>query len=190
MRPYAALVFPLLLALPAAAETVLSEASGTWTGPSDQSVSFLARLTQEEDVSRLRIWSGTADAPPTGDGDPDFDNGQIALAAFATLQALEVAETDGGQTLQVVTEFADEEAEGRVVLSIQLVDARYTVRGFHYKETARGDGGTPYECIVDFVNGSVIEDGLEYAMAVDSGVTSAADWTYATAFERRICSVN
>ncbi|HMS96612.1 MAG TPA: hypothetical protein PKA03_15605, partial [Tabrizicola sp.] len=139
-----------------------------------------------------RIWSGTPDTPPTGAGDPDLDNPEIALAAFATLQALEVVETDQGSVLQVVTEFADEYAEGRIVLQIQLIDSQYTVLGYHYQEVAHdtGDGPVPYECNINFADGSMVEDGMEFAMSVEDGMTNAATWTYSVVFDRSLCSVS
>jgi hypothetical protein len=177
-------------ALPAGAETLLSEARGTWAGVG-QGASFLARLTQEEDMARLRIWTGPADTPPTGEGTPEFDNAQIALSAFATLQALEVVETEEGTALQLVTEFTDEYAEGRVVLQLQKTEIRYAVLQYHYSEVAhdQGDGPVPYECKVDFVAGSVTEDGMEFSLSVDDGATDAATWLFSTAFDRSICSV-
>lgn len=191
-RIAAAFGLSLLAALPVGAETILSEVSGNWAGASGQGFNFLARLTQEEDMARLRIWSGTPDSPPTGDGDPDLDNAEIALAAFATLQALEVVETDQGSVLQVVTEFADEYAEGRIVLQMQLIDSQYTVLGYHYQEVAHdsGDGPVPYECSINFADGSMVEDGMEFAMSVEDGMTNAATWTYSVVFDRNLCSVS
>ena len=182
----------LLVSVPARAETILSEASGNWAGASGQGFSFLARLTEEDDFARLRIWSGTADAPPTGEGDPELDNGQISLAAFASLQALEVVETEQGAVLQVITEFADEYAEGRIVLQIQFIDNQYTVVGYHYQEIAhdQGNGPVPYECNIDFADGSMTEDGMEFAMSVEDGMTNASGWIYSVVFDRGLCSVN
>lgn len=185
--------FSLLFALahPAQAETALSEASGNWAGPSGQGFPFLARLTQEEDLARLRIWGGAPDTVPSGEGDPEFDNTGIELAGFATSQGLEVVDGPTGSVLQVVTEFSDEYAEGRIVLKIQLIDNQYTVVGYHYSELAHGDGGepVPYDCDVDFQGGQMIEDGMEFAVSVDAGATNASDWTFSTAFDRSICSL-
>lgn len=193
MNRFAALLgLSLFASLPAYAETILSEASGNWAGASGQGFSFLARLTEEEDFARLRIWSGSADAPPTGEGDPELDNGQISLAAFASLQALEVVETEQGAVLHIITEFADEYAEGRTVLQIRFIDNQYTVVGYHYQEVAhdQGDGPVPYECNIDFADGSMTEDGMEFALSVDDGMTNASSWTFSVVFDRGICSVN
>lgn len=193
MRLAAALCLTTLLApLPALSETILSEASGNWAGAGGQGFTFLARLTQEDDMARLRIWSGAPDAPPTGEGDPDLDNGQIALAAFATLQALEVVETDQGAVLQVVTEFTDEYAEGRVELQIRLIDSEYKVVGYHYQEVAhdQGDGPVPYDCAINFAEGSMTEDGMEFAMSVEDSMTLASNWTFSVVFDRSLCSVD
>ncbi len=187
LRPVTvALLFAL--PVPAVAEALLSEASGNWAGASGQGFTFLARLTQEEDMARLRIWSGTPDAAPTGEGDPDLDNSEIALGAFASVQTLEVVSDEDRATLHVITEFADEEAEGRVDLEIRYIDSQYTVTGYHYQEVTHE--GTPYECVVDFQAGLVTEDGMEFSLSVDDEVTNASSWSFSTAFDRSICSVD
>ena len=49
MRLLPALCLTLACAVPATAETVLSEASGNWAGASGEGFTFLARLTQNKD---------------------------------------------------------------------------------------------------------------------------------------------
>ena len=174
------------LAVPAEAETLLSEASGNWAGASNQGFYFLARLTQNEDAARLVIWGGAMDGVPSGEGEPEFDNPEIALGAFATRQELEVIDTSAGSILQIVTEYADEESEGRSVLQIQYLDTQYTVVGYFHADD--GVGGH-YECDIDFLRGVATQDGVERRlseMAVDE--LNASDWTFNAAFDRGYCS--
>lgn len=178
----------IILAYPASAETIVSEASGNWAGASNSGFYFTARLTQEDDFARLRIWSGLEDGAPSGAGEPDFDNSGIELAAFASSQTLEIVEAPDGSVLQLVTEFADEYAEGRIVLKVQYIDNHYTVVGYHYQEVTHE--GTAYDCNVDFKGGQMTEDGMEFAVQVDDGMTNASTWTHAIAFDRGICSVD
>ena len=84
MRLLPSLFLTVTLALPAAAQTVLSEASGNWAGSSGEGFTFLARLTQNEDKARLVIWGGGPGSAAVAEGDPQFDNREIALGAFAT----------------------------------------------------------------------------------------------------------
>ena len=128
MRSLATLGLTLTLAMPAAAQTVLSEASGTWAGSSNEGFYFTAQLVQNADRLGLRIWNAAGDVPGAS-GDPAFDNGQIELGAFATVLQLETFETQTGTTLQIVVEFADEDAEGRSVTQIQYLDNQFTIVG-------------------------------------------------------------
>ncbi len=182
------LALGLALTSPAAAQTLLSEASGNWAGPSNGGFFFRAELTQNEDKARLRIWNGL-DGVPTG-GDPEFDNPAIALGAFATAQRLEVVDTGDGSILQVVTEFADEEAEGRDVVQIQFIDNQYTVIGYYHRSTFYNPGSAPipYECEVDLWNGKAMVDGRGRDLPpMASDEMNASDWTFGAAFDRGFC---
>lgn len=191
MRILASLSLSLLLALPASAATLLSEASGNWAGASNQGFYFLARLTQNEDKARLSIWGGALDGVPTGEGEPEFDNAEIALGAFATRQELEVVDTGTGSILQVVTEYADEVASGRSVVQIQYLDNQYTVVGFYLSEVPNGQNGAPlgYECDVDLWNGTVTENGTERKLPpMAAEELNASDWMFSAAFDRGYCA--
>lgn len=72
------LVLAVMLALPAAAETILSEASGNWAGSSGTGFTFFARLIQNEDKARLVIWGGGPGSAAVAEGDPQFDNAECA----------------------------------------------------------------------------------------------------------------
>jgi hypothetical protein len=188
MRTLAALA--LSLALPAQAQTVLSEASGNWAGASNNGFFFNAQLVQHRDRLGLMIWTGLDGVPPTS-GDPDFDNRGIELGAFATWQALEVYESDRGTTLQIVVEFADEEAEGRSVTQIQRIDNQYTVTGYYHLSRFYNPGGEPilYECDVDLWNMVTIDNGQERQLEqVAFEALNASDWTWGAAFDRGYCS--
>jgi hypothetical protein len=191
MRRLTALTLSLALAAPAFGQTLLSEATGNWAGPSNQGFFFRAHLTQERDMARLTIWGGRTDAVPDAAGDPDFDNARIALSAFATRQELEVIDTGQGSLLQVVTEFADEEAEGRSVVQIQFLDNQYTVVGYYHLSKFYNPGGAPvsYECDVDLWNMVSIDNGQERQLGqVASDALNASDWTWDAAFERGYCT--
>lgn len=191
MRHLPALTLSLALAVQAQAQTVLSEASGNWAGASNQGFYFLARLVQNEDKARLVIWGGALDGVPTGEGEPEFDNGAIELSAFATRQALEVVETPDGSILQVVVEFADEDAEGRSVTQMQYIDNQYTVVGYYHRSEFYNPGGEPFttECEVDLWNMTSTEDGTTRQLEpVGFEALNASDWTWGAAFDRGFCS--
>jgi hypothetical protein len=193
MRHFAILTLSLALAIapPVSAQAVLSEATGNWAGPSKDGFYFRARLTQNEDKARLQIWGGALDGVPKASGDPEFDNDQIALGAFATKQELEVIDTGNGSILQIVTEFADEEAEGRSVVQIQFLDNQYTVVGYYHLSKFYNPGGDPfaYECDVDLWNMVSIDNGKERKLEpVGFEALNASDWTWDAAFDRGFCT--
>ena len=191
MRRLSALILSLALALPVQAETVLSEASGNWAGASNQGFYFRARLVQNEDKARLMIWGGAMDGVPAGTGEPEFDNPGIELTAFATRQALEVVESPNGSILQVVVEFADEDAEGRSVTQLQFIDNQYTVVGYYHRTSFYNPGGDPFtrECEVDLWNMTSTEDGTTRQLEpVAFEALNASDWTWGAAFDRGFCT--
>ncbi|MCU0825959.1 MAG: hypothetical protein MUE52_00785 [Tabrizicola sp.] len=189
MRSLAALV-SLALSFPAAAQTVVSEASGNWAGSSNQGFYFTAQLVQNKDRLGLMIWNGNDGAPGT-QGDPEFNNSQIELGAFATKQVLEVFDGPNGSTLQIVVEFADEEAEGRSVTQIQRIDNQYTVTGYYHLSKFYNPGGEPftYECDVDLWNMVSIDNGQERQLEpVGFEALNASEWTFGAAFDRGFCT--
>jgi hypothetical protein len=190
MRSLVALTLSLALSLPAAALTVVSQASGNWAGPSNDGFYFHAVLVQDKDRLGLVIWNGN-DRVPSMDGDPAFNNRQIELGAFATRQDLEVLETPNGSILQVVVEFADEEAEGRSVTQLQFIDNQYTVIGYYHLSKFYNPGGEPtsYECDVDLWNMVTIDGGKERQLEpVGFEALNASDWTFGAAFDRGFCT--
>jgi hypothetical protein len=181
------LALTLTLAAPALAQTVLSEASGNWAGPSNGGFFFRAELSQNEDKARLKIWNGM----DPNSVDLQFDNPAISLGAFATRQELEVVDSGQGSILQVVTEFADEEAEGRDVVQIQFLDNQFTVVGYYHLSRFYNPGGEPYayECDVDLWNMVTIDNGNQRQLpAVGFEALNASDWTFGAAFDRGYCS--
>ncbi|WP_103258018.1 hypothetical protein [Tabrizicola aquatica] len=186
----ATLMLSLALALPVQAQTVISEASGNWAGSSNQGFYFLARLSQNEDKLRLAIWGGALDGVPSATGEPEFDNAAFELSAFATRQELEVLETPDGSILQVVVEFADEDAEGRSVTQLQFLDNQYTVVGYYHRSKFYNPGGEPFtsECEVDLWNMTSTEDGVTRQLEpVGFDALNASDWTWGAAFDRGFC---
>lgn len=187
----AALLLTLVTAVPSGAETFIAEASGNWAGASRQGFYFLARLSRAEDKLRLSIWGGALDGVPAGTGEPEFDNPAIELSAFATREALEVVEGPDGSILQVVVEFADEDAEGRSVTQLQFIDNQYTVVGYYNLSRFYNPGGEPFtrECDVDLWNMVVVEDGVERQLQpVGFEALNASDWTWGAAYDRGFCS--
>jgi hypothetical protein len=188
----AALLMILATTAPLQAETVLSEASGNWAGASNQGFYFLARLGRSDDKLRLSIWGGALDGVPAGTGAPEFDNPVFELSAFATREALEVVEgRDGSSILQVVVEFADEEAEGRSVTQLQFIDNQYTVVGYSNLSRFYNPGGAPFtkECSVDLWNMVAVENGVERQLEpVGFEALNASDWTWGAAYDRGFCS--
>lgn len=191
MRRLTCLALSVALALPAFGQTLLSEATGNWAGASNQGFYFRAQLTQIKDTARLTIWGGRTDGVPAASGDPEFDNDEIALSAFATRQVLEVLDTGNGGILQVVTEFADEEAEGRTVVQIQYLDNQYTVVGYYHRSMIYNQGGDPfsYECEVDLWNMVTIDaDQKRQLEPLAFDAMNASDWTWSAAFDRGYCT--
>jgi hypothetical protein len=185
MRLIASLALVLSLALPAQAENLLSEANGNWAGSSGTGFSFLARLTQNEDMARLRIWGGNPGEKAVANGDPQFDNPKIAIGAFATKQALEVLDTGDGSILQIVTEYADEEGSGRIVTQLQFIDNQFTVVGYSHSGEL---GGKAFECDVDLWNMTSTEDGKTRVLdPVGFEALNASDWTWDAPYERGFC---
>ncbi len=193
MRRLTALTLTVTLACPAFGQTILSEATGNWAGASNQGFYFRAHLIQNEDKARLAIWGGALEGVPDASGDPEFDNDQIALGAFATRQELEVFDTGKGSVLQVVTEFADEEAEGRSVVQVQFIDNQYTVVGYYHLSRFYNPGGEPasYECDVDLRNMVTSDGGVELELELEPvafDALNASDWTWSAAFDRGYCT--
>lgn len=186
MRLIASLALALSLAVPASAENLLSEASGNWAGSSGTGFSFLARLTQNEDMARLTIWGGNPGEAAQAKGDPQFDNPTIAIGAFATKQDLEVVDTGDGSILQIVTEYADEEGSGRIVTQLQFIDNQFTVVGYYH---AGELAGKTFECDVDLWKMTATEDGKTRELEpVGFEALNASDWTYDAPYERGFCS--
>jgi hypothetical protein len=186
MHPCAALVLTLTFAVPAAAQTLLSEASGNWAGTSGSGFTFLARLTQNEDKARLTIWGGGPDSPAVVEGDPQFDNADFALGAFATMQELEVVDTGQGSILQVVTEYADEEGSGRNVTQVQYIDNQFTVVGYYHAGEYLGQS---FECDVDLWKMTATEGGKTRELQpVGFEALNASDWTWDAPYERGFCT--
>ncbi len=185
MRLIAGLCLTLAATLPAAAEALLSEASGNWAGISGEGFTFFARLTQNEDMARLAIWGGNPGSAAVAEGQPQFDNPVIAIGAFAMKQALEVVETEDGSTLRIVTEYADEEGTGRIVTELRFLDNQFTLVGYHHVgETA----GRSHSCDVDLWNMTATEDGVTRALVpVGFEALNASDWTWDAAYERGFC---
>jgi hypothetical protein len=186
MRLMPPLCLTMALALPASAQTVLSEASGNWAGTSGDGFTFLARLFQNEDKARLAIWGGGPSSPAVAEGDPQFDNAEIALGAFATRQALEVIDTGDGSILQIVTEYADEEGSGRNVTQIQFIDNQFTVVGYYH---AGEHLGQDFECDVDLWKMIATENGKERQLKpVGFEALNASDWGWDAAYQRGFCT--
>ena len=191
-RKWAVVMAAALAASPAAAVDPLSEVSGNWAGPEGGGFYFSATLEQAGDAARLRIWHAP-EAAPQG-GDPALDVADFALSAFVTEggQWLEVVDLGGGagSILQVITEFADEEAEGREVVQLQYLDNQFTVTGFFHRSVFYNPGGAtePFECEVDVRNGIATVDGQRQALPpMDFEAMNAAGWSYGAAFERGWC---
>jgi len=191
MHRLIALTLSVALAFPAFGQTLLSEATGNWAGASNEGFYFRAQLTQNDDKARLMIWGGRTDAVPDAAGDPDFDNDQIALSAFATRQEVESHDLGDSTFLQVVTEFADEEAEGRSVVQIQFIDNQYTVIGYYYRSQSYNLVGetSVHECDVDLRKMVIIDNGVERRLnEVAFEALNASDWTWSAAFDRGYCT--
>jgi len=128
---------------------------------------------------------------PAASGAPEFDNDQIALTAFATRQELEVYEFGDGGVLQLVTEFADEEAEGQSTLQIQYRDNQYTIVGYYLRSATISPSGAPseYECEVDLQKMRITENGQRRKLApIAFEDLNASDWTWNSAFDRGWCT--
>ncbi len=177
-------------AMPLRAEEVLSEVTGNWGGTGNTGFYFRATLDQlppEQGTGRLRIWHAL-DSIPVG-GTPQFENDEMTLSAYArdSGQRLELFTSANGTILQVVTEFADEAAEGTVTVLIQYVDNQFTVIGFDQQDQGY-EGNIAYRCTADLWNGTVTVNGVTSTLPPrDFEALNATDWTYSAAFDRGIC---
>ena len=173
-------------------------ASGNWAGPAGGGNNFTATLQQEDDTVRLRIWN----LPEAGAGPldpPTLDVRGFALSAFVIDggQRLEVVSSEAaigrgfgsGSILQVVTEFADEVAEGVSIVQIQSIDGSRLVTGFYHRSESYTDAvPLVFECAVDVWNGTVQVDGTESALPpMDYEAMSAGGWSIGAAFDRGWC---
>lgn len=175
-----------MLAQTLRAETVMSEVTGNWAGADGGGFYFRAVLSQVEDRARLQIWNGL-DAVPDRSDAPAFDNDQIALAAFATAQRLEVIQTDTGSMLGLTIAFADETAEGQEALMISYVDNQFTLMGFGHESTVEG-ADKAYTCALDLWNGTAVVNGVAGALPpMDFEAKNALTWTFGAAFAREYC---
>lgn len=178
----------------AGAGPLISEASGNWAGPDGGGFWFTATLEQMEepmgDRARLRIWN--AMEPGAAAGEPQLDVPEFALSAFVVEggQRLEVIDSPAGTILQVVTEFADEEAEGRDVVQLRFIDNQFTVTGYYHQSRFYNPGGTPevFECDIDLWKGEVVVDGTRSALPpMEFAVLNASGWRFDAAFDRGWC---
>jgi hypothetical protein len=173
----------------AQAGDAIAEASGNWAGPQGGGFYFRATLEGEADRARLKIWNGI-DGVPDG-GAPQLDVADFALTAFASDVRLEVVEVPDASILQIVVEFADEEAEGRDLVQLRYMDFQYTIVGYHHLSRFYNPGGEPIvtECKVDIPNASIIEDGTQRPLPpVDFESLNASAWHFGAAFDRGWCS--
>jgi hypothetical protein len=178
-----------LMGAPALAEVPLSEVSGNWAGESNAGFYFRATLTQEGDAARLRIWHDINAIPL--EGNPQLDNREIALGAFATLQRLDVIDEGNGVGLIVVTEFADETGEGCEELHIRYMDNQFTVTAFAIMSVQYNAGAeqTIFTCQVDMLQDRAIVDGEARDLPpMDFEQKNASLWTYGAAFDWGLCT--
>jgi hypothetical protein len=177
-------------AMPLAAQEVLSAVTGNWGGSDNDGFYFRAELTQmppEQGTARLRIWNAPDGVPPGGDA--QFDNDRIMLSAYAidNGQRLELLVSPEETILQVITEYADEEYEGRIVVDIQYLDNQFTVIRYDQQDTRYSDS-VSYACNADLWNGTVTVNGVTSDVPRrDFGALNASGWAYDAAFERDIC---
>jgi len=186
--------------VPAHAETGFAVVSGNWAGPEGGGVFFTATLEQEADTVRLSIWD-VASAGAEAIGEPRLDVDDFALSAYAIEggQRLEVVTSEAaigrgfgsGSILQMVTEFADEEAKGVSIVQIQSIDGNLLVTGYYHQfEFYSSFGANPlvFECVVDVWNGTVTVDGTESALPpMDYEAMRAGGWSFGAAFDRGWC---
>ena len=181
-----------LAALPASAllaRITTSEATGNWAGPGGDGFHFLAQLSFREDQADLKIWNSASEIPD-GKGTPDLAVDGFALIAFATSQRLEIIPSTGGSRLQVVTEFADEEAEGREVVQLQFIDNQFTLVGYYSLVSVDdlGMNSKTFECDIDFITGKIINDGrVRYLPSMSAEDLNASNWFIGAAFDHGWC---
>lgn len=167
----------------------LSEVTGNWAGPDGGGFHFRAMLDGTGDSVTLTILNGIDGVPPRGSA-PDLVVPDFALSAFAT-NRLEVVEGPDGSILQVVTDFADETAEGREVVSLQFIDFQFTVTGYSHRAEHYLDGGgtLPYDCEVDLLTGEVVGSGRP-RNPPPIAPENASGWRYDAAFALGWCSID
>jgi hypothetical protein len=174
-------------AMPLHAQQMLSDVSGNWGGTDGGGFEFRAMLLQETETARLRIWQGPGGIVESDD--PQFDNAEIVLSAYArdNGQRLELLETADGTILQVVTESADEEYEGRIAVQIRYLDNQFTVIRYDHEDLRYSDN-VAYACNADLWNGTVTVNGVTSDLPPrDFEALNASAWTYGAAFDRGIC---
>lgn len=174
----------------AKAQIQISEATGNWAGPAGGGFSFRATLSHVEDEADLRIWNGL-DTIPDGSGSPDLTVKGFASVAFATSQRLEPVASADGTLLQLVSEYADEEGEGREVVQLQFIDNQFTLVGYYADFTLRPAGTSEtatIACEIDFRSGTVREAGAERSLPpLQPEDLNASSWHIGAAYDRGWC---
>ncbi|WP_267633637.1 hypothetical protein [Frigidibacter sp. RF13] len=184
-------------ALPAAADTILSDVTGNWAAPQNNGFYYRAVLSQDGDYLRLRLYEGmAADGLPT---EPTFDNPKIAYASTrpGAKDWLEVA-PDGQLLLNGLTVNESHVYSDR--LSIRHMDNQITVMGFAtYNNGPDAVASMPddpftcwgtncYSCVADVWEGLSVVGGKPYTR-IDAAfeAINAAIWTPDTIYELGLC---
>ncbi|WP_284163554.1 hypothetical protein [Frigidibacter sp. SD6-1] len=192
-----ALLAGLAGALPASAETVLSEVTGNWAAPANDGFYYRALLTHEGDYLRLRIFEGmSADALPA---EPTFDSPRIAYASTLP-EARDWLEVGPEGQLFLNSVAVNESHVYSERLWVHHMDNQVTVMGYEtYNNGPDAVASMPanpftcwgthcYSCVADVWDGtSAIGDEPYAHISAPVEAINAATWTPETIYELGLC---
>ena len=184
----AAIVAALAPPTTAHAEPV-TEVTGNWGGSDQDGFPFRARIEPGVDGSRLMLWNGNDTVPPATDA-PQLDVPGFAMSAYVTQQGLELDTSADGTTLQIVSVYADEEGEGREVISLAYLDFQFTVTGYLIIDVWYGEGeeARATQCEIDFIAGKVVQRGQTRDLPpMPFEALNASNWREGKAFDEGGC---
>jgi hypothetical protein len=196
--PAAAAFAASVIAGSAVAEEMLGDVRGNWAGPSNDGFFYHAVLTRENGALRLRISQGLSEAE--ADGDPQFDNPQIASHAVdddidrAWIEAL----PGGALALNLLTYTEGYLYSQRLVLS--YMDNQFTAMSFVTYNNWDLPGTIPgdpfrclsdqacYSCEADLWNGVALAGGQRIEPPpLDAEALNASAWNDMRVYELGFC---
>lgn len=169
---------------------LVASVSSNWAGASEQGFWFDAQAVIRGDSTSLEIFNSASSARNPND-DADFRVEEFELAVGATKLELVVLEGAESSTLQLITDYADETSEGRILVALQFIDNQFTITG--YDSTILSDVNldgvdTKATCVIDFDAGTVAVNGNNRPLPqISFEDRNASLWTFDRVYKQGWC---